>query len=151
MVDETETGGASVNVATPEVTLAEPTDHGRKDETAGDNKSAVPTVLPPHDLALTEVADVRDTGPATRLDEHPTDVRVKEALVRIVRVQGRVSVAVVCAVAARPPLDRTFDRTGTSNRERVLEGLRGIIRAVGPEAMIACGNACATCNARLAM
>ena len=139
---EAKTSSTGVDIAAPEVTPAKPADNGREDETAGDNEGAVPAVLPPHDLILAEIADVRNTRLATRLDKHPTDVGEEEALVRVVRVQGRVGIAVVRAVTAGPPFDRTLDRTSTSNRKEVLEGLRGVVRTVGPEAVVACGNAC---------
>ena len=142
MVDEAETSSAGVDIPAPEISPAKPAENGGEDETAGDNEGAVPAVLPPHDLVLAEIADVRNTRLATRLDEHPTDVREEEALVRVVRVQGRVGISVVRAVTAGPPFDRTLDRTSTSNRKEVLEGLRGVVRTVGPEAVVACGNAC---------
>ena len=142
VVDEAETRSTSVDIPSPEVAPTEVADKGGENEAAGKDEGTVPAVLPPHDLVLAEIADVRNTRLATRLDEHPTDVREEEALVRVVRVQGRVGVAVVRAVTAGPPFDRTLDRTSTSNRKEVLEGLRGVVRTVGPEAVVACGNAC---------
>ena len=142
MVDETETSGASVDVTAPKVSPAQPADHGGEDKTASDDEGAVPAMLPPHDLVLAEIADVSDTGFATGLDEHPANVREEEALMRIVWVQGRVGVTVVCAVTAGPPLDRTFDCTGTRNREEVLEGFRRVVRTVGPKTVVTGGNTC---------
>jgi hypothetical protein len=62
-------------------------------------------LLPAHDLVLGEVADVRATRLAARLEEHPADVGVPEPLLCVVWVEFGVGVAMMCTVATRPPLD----------------------------------------------
>lgn len=67
---------------------------------------------------------------------------------RRVGVEIGVGVAVVSAVAARPPLDGTFDGAGATEGEEVLEGEGCGVGAVRPQAMVASGDACE--NGRLA-
>ena len=105
MVDEAKTSGTRIHIAAPEVTPAEPADNGGQDEAHADDEGAVPAVLPPDDLVLVQVADIGDTGLEAGLDEHPANVGPPEAVVGVVRVEGRVGVAVVRTVAATPPLD----------------------------------------------
>ena len=104
-MNEAETSGGSIYKSAPKVVPTEVTDEGGEDEAAREDEGAVPAVLPPDDLILAQVADISDTRLAAGLDEHPADVGPPEALVGVVRVERRVRVAVVCAVAARPPLD----------------------------------------------
>ena len=141
-MDEAETRRTGVHETAEHVTPSEVADERRENEATEKDEAAVPAVLPPHDLVLAEIADVSNAGFATGLDEHPANVREEEALMRIVWVQGRVGVTVVCAVTAGPPFDRTLDRTSTSNRKEVLEGLRGVVRPVRPEAVVTGGNTC---------
>ena len=135
MVDKAQTSGASVEEAAFEVS-PEAGHKGRNDETHDQDKIHIPPVLPPHDLALAQVADIGNTGPTARLDEHPPDMREEEALVRVVRVELRVRVAVVRAVAARPPLDGPLHGAATGGRKEVLERLRRVVRAVRPEPVV---------------
>jgi len=67
-----------------------------------------------------------------------TDVRVEEALVGVVGVEVGVGVAMVGAVAARPPLDRALDGAGAKDGKEVLERGRSVVRAVGPEPVVTC-------------
>lgn len=140
VVDETETSSTRKHVPTPEVAPAEPTDERRQNEAHADDEGAVPAVLPPHDFVLAQVTDVGDTGPATGLDEHPTDVRIPEALVGVVGVERRIGVAMVGTVAARPPLDRTLDSAGASDREEVLERLGRVVCTVRPKPVVTSGD-----------
>ena len=105
VVDEAETRSTSVDIPSPEVAPTEVADKGGENEAAGKDEGTVPAVLPPDDLVLAQVADIRNTRLAAGLDKHPADVGPPEALVSVVRVERRVGVAVVRAVAARPPLD----------------------------------------------
>ena len=80
-------------------------------------------VLPPHNGFPAQVTNVGDTGLAAGLDEHPADMRPPETEVRIVRVESGVGVAVMCAVATSPPLDRAFDGAGACDRQEYSSGL----------------------------
>ena len=99
-MDEAEADDAGVDVAAARVAPAEPGDEGGEDEGHEDHELDVVRVLEAHDRVLGEVRDVRDTRAAAGLDEHPADVAVPEALVRVVRVEVGVGVAMVCAMAA---------------------------------------------------
>ena len=66
-------------------------------------------MLPLDNIVLREVANVRNTRSPAGLDKHPANVRPPETFVGVVRVQVGISIAVVSAVASRPPLDGTFD------------------------------------------
>ena len=105
VMDDAKTSGTRIHIAAPEVAPAKPANHGGQDEAHADDEGAVPAVLPPDDLVLVQVTDIGDTRLATRLDEHPANVGPPEAVVGVVWIEGRVGVAVVRAVAARPPLD----------------------------------------------
>ena len=105
MMDEAKTSGTRVHEATRKVTPTEPADSGGQDKAHAEDEGAVPAVLPPDDLILAQVADISHARLAAGLDKHPADVGPPKALVSVVRVKRRVGVAVVRAVAARPPLD----------------------------------------------
>jgi hypothetical protein len=49
----------------------------------------------------------------------------------------RVGVAVVGAVIARPPSDRTLDGAAAEGCEAELDGERGVVGGVGPESVVA--------------
>jgi hypothetical protein len=98
-------------------------------------------VLPPDDLVAGEVGHVGDTDLASGLDEHPSDVSPPETLVGRVRVELGVGVAVVSAVAARPPLDRALDGARAGERETKLKRNRGVVRSVRPESVVTRGDA----------
>lgn len=66
-------------------------------------------VLPNNNGVLIQIGDVR-TADALRvlLHDQPADVRIDESLPDRVRVLDGVCVAVVCAVALRPPSNRAL-------------------------------------------
>lgn len=98
-------------------------------------------MLPPNDFILAEVRDVRDTRFAPWLDDHPTNVGPQEAAMRIVWIEFGIRVSVVCAVSARPPLDGPLHSTSTRSSEEVLQWPGRVIRAVGPQTVVSCGDA----------
>lgn len=83
-------------------------------------------VLPAHYSALGEVTDVR-SHTATRLEHDPTDMRIKEALVRVVRIEVGIGEAVMRAVAPTPPFDRALHGTRRGDREVILEEKGSIV------------------------
>lgn len=131
-MDEAQTGGTSEDVATHRIVPAEVANESREDEADEKDEAAVPTVLPPDNLVLAQVADVGNTELTARLDEHPTDVRPEEALVCVVGVECRIRIAMVRAVTTAPPLDGALDRTGACEGEEVLQRLRRVVSAVRP-------------------
>lgn len=99
VVDEAETSGTSEEESTLPVVPAETGDKGRKGETHEDDQVEVPPkkgkrqrlvmhiydgsrryplVLPLDDGVSREVRDISGSDLASRLDEHPSDVRVPE-------------------------------------------------------------------------
>ena len=118
-----------------------PRDGGGDGETHEEDQPHVPPLLPAYDRALAEVAHVGDTGVAPRLDEHPANVAPPKTVVCIIRIEVGVDVAVVSTVATGPPPNRTLGSTGTSQGEEYLQGVRSIVRAMRPKAVISCGNA----------
>ena len=142
VVDEAQTGSTRVDVASPEVAPAEVADESREDEATGDDEGAVPAVLPPDDLVPAQVADVGDTGLAAGLDEHPADMGPPETEMRVVRVERGVSVAMVRAVAASPPLDGALYGAGACDRQEIFERLGRVVGTVGPEAVVTRSDTC---------
>lgn len=136
MVDEAETGRTREEEAAFEIT-PQASDQGRDHKAEHDDEPHIPPVLPLDDGALAQVADVGDTGLAARLDEHPADMREEEALVRVVGIEVRVGVAVMRAVATRPPLDGAFHGAGACSSQEVLQRLRRVVGAVCPETVVA--------------
>jgi hypothetical protein len=76
-------------------------DRGREGETHKENEQHIPSLLPTHDRALSEIAHVRHAR--SPLDEHPADVALPETAVEIV-----INVAVMSAVATSSPSDRSL-------------------------------------------
>ena len=133
--------GPRVDVPAPPVAPEIPRDGGGDGEAHDEDQPHVPPLLPAYDRALAEVAHVRDAGLAPRLDEHPADVAPPETEVRIVRIEVCVDVAVVSTVATCPPSNRALGGTSTSQCEKYLQGVRSIVRAMGPKAVISRGDA----------
>jgi len=98
-------------------------------------------VLPPNNRVLAQVADVGDTRLAAGLHQHPANVGVEETFMGIVGVQFGVGVTMVSAVTTTPPFNGTFHGAGASDSKEVLHWYCRIIRAVGPKAVVARGNA----------
>lgn len=142
MVHEHQAQHRRVHVPAGIVPPQHPGHGGREHEADEEDERDKVLVLPAHDGALGEVADVREPGPAPRLDEQPAHVGVREAALGVVRVELGVGVAVVRAVAAGPPLDGALDGTRAGDREEVLQRLGRVVRAVRPEAVVPSGNAC---------
>lgn len=141
VVDEAETGRTRKEESAREV-APQAGDEGRDHKAEYDDEPHIPPVLPLDDGAPAQVADVGDTGLAAGLDEHPADVREEEALVRVVGIKVRVGVAVMRAVATRPPLDGALDGTGACSGQEVLQGLRRVVGAMCPETVVARRYAC---------
>ena len=104
VVDEQQASGAGEEEAAAPVAPSEAGDDRREDEAHADDQGQVPAVLPLDDRVDGKVANVRDTGAATRLDDHPADVRPPETLRGRVRVEVGVGVTVVSTVTTGPPL-----------------------------------------------
>ena len=80
----------------------------------------IPSVLPLNSRISGQVRDISDTRFSARLNQHPADVRPKEALVCVIRIKFGIGVAMVSTMSSRPPTDGSFDSTGTSQSKSVL-------------------------------
>ena len=105
MVNEAKAEDTSIHVSTLSIAPPKPWDDSRDNEGGEENERDVPLVLPFDDGALGQVADVGNTGFATGLYEHPAHVGIPKAFVSVVGVEVGIGVAMVRAVATRPPLD----------------------------------------------
>lgn len=132
---------SSVDVSTPSITPEKPRNDSRNDKGHDENEGEVVPMLPAHNGVLGEVAHISDTGLAARLEEHPTDMGVEEALVGVVGVKVGVGVAVVCAVATRPPLDGSFHCTSTEHGKNILQRQRRVVGTVRPKTVVSGGDA----------
>jgi hypothetical protein len=139
-VDEEKTSGTGEEEATTVVAPEETGDERREHEAHSDDEVDVPAVLPLDDLVGGKVRNVGNTGTATGLDYHPAHMRPPETLLRRVGVEVGVGVAVVGAVAARPPLDRTLDSARSSESEEVLEREGCGVGTVSPKTVVASGD-----------
>jgi hypothetical protein len=81
VVNEEKTSGTGKEESSTVISPSESGDEGREDESHTDDEVDVPTVLPADDFVLRKIRNVGDSGLATRLDEHPSDVRPPESFV----------------------------------------------------------------------
>jgi hypothetical protein len=136
VVDEEKTSGTGEEETTAVVAPEKTGDESREDEAHADDEVNVPAVLPLDDLTVREVGHVGDTGTTAGLDDHPADMRPPETFLSRVRVEVGVGVAVVSAVAARPPLDGSLNGSGSSEGEEVLEREGSGVGTVSPKTMV---------------
>ena len=104
MVHEHESHDPGIYVPTPAIIPEIPGNKGGYCEAYQQKEWDEVLVLPAHDCALREVADVGE-DPTARLEHNPADMRVKESLVRVVRIEVGVGETVMRAVAPTPPFD----------------------------------------------
>lgn len=121
MMYENKTKDARIYISSKSIIPEKPGDNCRYDETDEENQLDVMLVLPPHDGALAQIADVRHTRLTARLQKHPTYMRVPETLMGIVRVEVSVGIAMVRPVTSGPPLNGAFHSSGTSECEIILQ------------------------------
>jgi len=88
-----------------------PSDKRREHHSHEKHQLEVVSMLPPDNIVLGEIAHVCYTGFTTRLDDHPADVRPKQALMGIVRVKIGVGVPVVRTMTTRPPSNGSLNST----------------------------------------
>lgn len=132
MVNENESSGTGKEESTSPVSPSESSNHGRESETHKQEKGKIVLVLPFDNSVPGQIRDIRYSNLSSGFNNHPSDVCPPEALVSRVRVELGVGISVVCSVTSRPPFDRALNRTGTSDRQEVLEGYRGVVSSVGP-------------------
>lgn len=137
LLDEADAQDAGVDEAADPVAPAEAADEGGEGEGHGDDALEEVCVLPDDDGVLVEVGDVGAAGAlGVLLHDHPAEVGVEEALADRVGVLFGVGVAVVSAVAARPPADGALDGTSAHGGKVDFEGEGGLVRGVSPETVV---------------
>jgi hypothetical protein len=82
VVNETETGGTGEEETALPVVPSKTSDEGGKTEAHEDDQVEVPLVLPLDDRVSREIRNVGGSDLSSRLDEHPSNVRVPEAYER---------------------------------------------------------------------
>lgn len=140
MVNEHQSSGTGKKESSSPVSPSESSDGHREEESHGDDEREIPLVLPDDDLVLGQIGDVGDSRLSSRLEDHPSNVRPEQSLVRGVGVEIGIGVSVMRSMSSRPPFNRSFDGTGSSEGEEVLEGERRGVRAVGPKPVVAGGD-----------
>jgi len=120
-MDKDQTKDSSIYVSTTSVAPEQPRNDGRNDETRERNELEVMPVLPPDDGILAQIAYICHTGLTTRLQNHPTNVRVPETHMRIIRVEVSVRVSMVGSVSSCPPLDGALHGTCTCQGKVILQ------------------------------
>ena len=120
VVHQTHPHRSGIDAPAPPITPKIAGDRGREGKAHKEDERHIPPLLPTHDRALPEIAHVRHTRSAPRLDEHPADVAPPEPAICIVGVEIGVDVAVMRAVATSPPSDRPLGSAGTGKSEEYL-------------------------------
>ena len=142
LLDHEDAQNAAVDVSAHPVIPAETADEGRKHQAHAEDDGDVVLVLPHDDWVLVKIGDVGAAEAlGVLLDDHPAKVRVQQALADAVGVLGGVGVSVMGAVVAAPPADRAFDGGGADQGQKDLERAGGGVALVGPQAMVAGGDA----------
>ena len=122
MMNETRPRCTGKEETTLPVSPHETWDNGRDDIGHAHEKPDVVIMLPLDDGILVQVAHVSNSGLATRLKEHPTNVGVEETFVGGVGIKVGVGVPMMSTMTARPPFDGTLDSTGAGESEEVFKG-----------------------------
>ena len=135
-MDEHQSSSSGEEESSSPVSPSESSDGHREEESHGDDEREIPLVLPDDDGILGKIGDVGDSRLSSRLEDHPSNVRPEQTLVRGVGIEFGVGVSVMRSMSSRPPFNRSFDGAGSSEGEEVLEGLRGGVGSVGPESMV---------------
>ena len=136
MVNKHQSSGTGEKESSSPISPSESGDGHREEESHGDDEREIPLVLPDDDLVLGEIRNIGDSGFSSRLEDHPSDVRPEETLVRGVGIEIGVGVSVMRSMSSRPPLDRSFDGSGPTEGEEVLKRKRGGVGSVRPESMV---------------
>lgn len=135
-MNEDEPGSSSEEVTTLPITPEDTRDDSWDNECHGQQEWNVPFMLPANYGIVVEVGDISNTGLATRLDDHPTDVRPYKTVVGTIWIQVGIGVTVMSAVTTGPPLDRALYSASSSQSKSVLQWQRGIVGTMGPQTVI---------------
>lgn len=104
LLNEEDTEDATIDESTEPVTPAETCNKGWEDQTHEEDDLEVVSVLPDDDGIFVEIRDVCSANSfRVLLHDHPSEVRVHEALADRVRILLRVCVSVMCSVISGPP------------------------------------------------
>ena len=142
MVDKAKTSCAGVEESTGPITPTQSSDGHRDEQTESDDEVDVPSVLPPYNGVLAQVANIGNANLVSWLENHPTHMCPKETTVCVVRVELGVGVAVVSTVSTRPPLDGAFDGTCSGHGQEVLKRKGRVVGAVSPKTVVAGSYTC---------
>ena len=135
-MDKDETGSGSKEETASPITPSKPGNKSRHNHAHGEQQSEVVFVLPSDDLIPRKIRNIGNSDLASRLDDHPADVSPPETLMSRVGVKFGVGVAVMSSMTSRPPLDGALNSTGSCDGKAVLKRSRGVVRSVGPQAMV---------------
>ena len=127
MVHKDQSSSSGKEESTSPITPSKTSNNSGQDQSHDEQQRKVVLVLPPDDLVPGQVGDIGNSDLASWFDDHPSDVRPPETLVGGVGIKLGVGVAVVSAVASRPPLDGALYCTGTSDSESVLKRYRSVV------------------------
>lgn len=132
MVDKQQASKGGIKIATTPIAPEVAGDDSRNDDAHDKEERDEPLVLPADDVVAGEIRDVSDTRLTAGLENHPTNVGPDKAVMGAIRIKVGVSVTMMSAVAARPPLDRTLNSTCASESEDVFERTGGVVRTMCP-------------------
>lgn len=139
LLDDENSQNSSVDEATHPVTPSETADEHREDHSHGDHGLDVVAVLPHDNWVLVEISDVGTADTlGVLLHDHPSEMRVQEALADGVWVLVGIGVSVVSAVVPRPPSDGALYGAATHGSKENLERSGCRVRAMSPKTMVAC-------------
>ena len=115
MLYEYETNQTSPNEPPMPISPSIPRHRGGYDDRHDEGEDEIVSVLPFDNRIRSQVADICGTWLTPGLEDHPSDVRVKEAFTGVVGIKVGVGVSMVGAVSPSPPRNGTFDDASTEN------------------------------------
>ena len=140
VVDKEQTSKRRIEITATPIAPEVTRNDGRDDNAHQDEEPDEPFMLPTDDRVAGEIRDISDARLATRLEDHPTDMRPEEPMMGAIGVEVSVSVTMMSTVTARPPLDRTLNSTRASECKEVFERTRSVVGTMGPEAVVTGSN-----------
>jgi len=140
VVDKEQTSERRIEITATPIAPEVTRNDGRNDNAHQEDEPEEIVMLPTDDGVAGEIGDISDTGLATGMEDHPTNMGPDEPVMGTIGIEVGVSVTMMSTVTARPPLDRTLNSTRARDREKVFERTRSVVGTMGPQAVVTGSN-----------